>query len=144
MNAQSGSIAGLRVMIVDDSRTIRRSAELMLRQEGCEVVHAVDGFDALAKVVESPLDLIFVDILMPRLDGFQTCALLKRSARLASTPVVMLSSRDGMFDRARGRLAGSGEHLGKPFTKDALLAAVRTHARAAVRPPFPEPMDTPA
>jgi twitching motility two-component system response regulator PilG len=137
----SQSVAGLRIMIVDDSRTIRRSAELMLRQEGCQVLHAVDGFDALGKAEQSRPDLVFVDILMPRLDGYQTCALLKKNATLASTPVVMLSSRDNMFDRARGRLAGSGEHLGKPFTKEALIGAVRAHARSTPRPICPEPTE---
>jgi twitching motility two-component system response regulator PilG len=134
-------LSGLRIMVVDDSKTIRQSAQLMLDQEGCTVVHAVDGFDALARITESPVDLIFIDILMPRLDGYQTCALLKKNPRLAGIPVVMLSGRDNMFDRARGRLAGSGEHLGKPFTKESLVGAVRAHAVQRIPPPAVRPME---
>ena len=122
-------IAGLKVMVIDDSNTIRRSAEIFLGQAGCQVLLAEDGFDALAKIADHNPDVIFVDIMMPRLDGYQTCALIKKNAELASTPVIMLSSRDGLFDRARGRMAGSDEYLTKPFTKDSLLKAVSTHAR---------------
>ncbi|WP_068635334.1 twitching motility response regulator PilG [Thauera butanivorans] len=122
-------IAGLKVMVIDDSNTIRRSAEIFLGQAGCEVLLAEDGFDALAKITDHKPDVIFVDIMMPRLDGYQTCALIKKNARLTSTPVIMLSSRDGLFDRARGRMVGSDEYLTKPFTKDSLLKAVSTHAR---------------
>ncbi|CAM5377183.1 PleD family two-component system response regulator [Thauera mechernichensis] len=121
-------IAGLKVMIIDDSNTIRRSAEIFLGQAGCEVLLAEDGFDALAKITDHRPDVIFVDIMMPRLDGYQTCALIKKNARLASTPVIMLSSKDGLFDRARGRMVGSDEYLTKPFTKDSLLKAVANHA----------------
>jgi twitching motility two-component system response regulator PilG len=119
----------LKVMVIDDSNTIRRSAEIFLAQAGCEVVLAEDGFDALAKITDHLPDVIFVDIMMPRLDGYQTCALIKKNPRLAPTPVIMLSSRDGLFDRARGRMAGSDEYLTKPFTKDSLLRAVASHAR---------------
>ena len=122
-------LAGLKVMVIDDSNTIRRSAEIFLAQAGCEVVLAEDGFDALAKIADHHPDVIFVDIMMPRLDGYQTCALIKKNPRLSPTPVVMLSSRDGLFDRARGRMAGSDEYLTKPFTKDSLLRAVASHAR---------------
>ncbi len=122
-------LAGLKVMVIDDSNTIRRSAEIFLAQAGCEVVLAEDGFDALAKIADHHPDVIFVDIMMPRLDGYQTCALIKKNARLSPTPVIMLSSRDGLFDRARGRMAGSDEYLTKPFTKDSLLRAVASHAR---------------
>ena len=122
-------LAGLKVMVIDDSNTIRRSAEIFLAQAGCEVVLAEDGFDALAKIADSRPDMIFVDIMMPRLDGYQTCALIKKNPRLSPTPVIMLSSRDGLFDRARGRMAGSDEYLTKPFTKDSLLRAVASHAR---------------
>ena len=122
-------IAGLKVMVIDDSNTIRRSAEIFLGQAGCEVLLAEDGFDALAKITDHKPDVIFVDIMMPRLDGYQTCALIKKNARLTATPVIMLSSRDGLFDRARGRMVGSDEYLTKPFTKDSLLKAVSTHAR---------------
>ena len=124
-------IAGLKVMVIDDSNTIRRSAEIFLGQAGCQVLLAEDGFDALAKIADHNPDVIFVDIMMPRLDGYQTCALIKKNARLAATPVIMLSSRDGLFDRARGRMVGSDEYLTKPFTKDSLLKAVATHARQA-------------
>ena len=122
-------LAGLKVMVIDDSNTIRRSAEIFLAQAGCEVVLAEDGFDALAKIADHHPDVIFVDIMMPRLDGYQTCALIKKNPRLSPTPVIMLSSRDGLFDRARGRMAGSDEYLTKPFTKNSLLRAVASHAR---------------
>ncbi|MBI5329103.1 MAG: twitching motility response regulator PilG [Betaproteobacteria bacterium] len=117
-----------KVMVIDDSNTIRRSAEIFLTQAGCEVILAEDGFDALAKIADHHPDLIFVDIMMPRLDGYQTCALIKKNTRFRETPVVMLSSKDGLFDRARGRLVGSDEYLTKPFSKDTLLEAVRKHA----------------
>jgi twitching motility two-component system response regulator PilG len=113
-----------KVLVIDDSNTIRRSAEIFLKQGGHEVVLAEDGFDALAKVNDSRPDLIFCDILMPRLDGYQTCAIIKRNERFAATPVVMLSSKDGVFDKARGRMVGSLEYLTKPFTKNQLLQAV--------------------
>jgi twitching motility two-component system response regulator PilG len=116
---------GLKVLVVDDSNTIRRSAEIFLKQGGHEVLLAEDGFDALSKINDTPPDLIFCDILMPRLDGYQTCAIIKRNARFASIPVVMLSSKDGVFDKARGRMVGSQDYLTKPFTKDQLLTAVQ-------------------
>jgi twitching motility two-component system response regulator PilG len=121
-------IRGTRVMVIDDSNTIRRSAEIFLKQAGCEVILANDGFEALAKINDHQPAIIFCDILMPRLDGYQTCALIKRSPRFSRTPVVMLSSKDGLFDRARGRMVGSSEYLTKPFTKDSLLAAVLQHS----------------
>lgn len=114
-----------KVLVIDDSNTIRRSAEIFLKQGGHDVVLAEDGFDALAKVNDSPPDLIFCDILMPRLDGYQTCAIIKRNQKFANTPIVMLSSKDGVFDKARGRMVGSQEYLTKPFTKDQLLHAVQ-------------------
>lgn len=120
-------LSGVKVMVIDDSNTIRRSAEIFLLQAGCEVILAEDGFDALAKIADHQPDVIFVDIMMPRLDGYQTCALIKKNSRFRSTPVIMLSSKDGLFDRARGRLVGSDEYLTKPFTKDTLLTAVRQH-----------------
>ena len=129
--ASTTDIAGLKVMVIDDSSTIRRSAEIFLVQAGCQVILADDGFDALAKVNDYRPDLIFCDILMPRLDGYQTCALIKKSVRFSGTPVVMLSSKDGLFDRARGRMVGSDEYLTKPFTKDSLLKTVDVHARRA-------------
>ena len=114
-----------KVLVIDDSNTIRRSAEIFLKQGGYEVVLAEDGFDALAKINDTPPDLIFCDILMPRLDGYQTCAIIKRNPRFAPIPVVMLSSKDGVFDKARGRMVGSQDYLTKPFTKDQLLTAVQ-------------------
>ena len=116
---------GAKVLVIDDSNTIRRSAEIFLRQGGHEVLLAEDGFDALAKVNDHDPELIFCDILMPRLDGYQTCAIIKRNPRFANTPVVMLSSKDGIFDKARGRMVGCQEYLTKPFTKDQLLQTVR-------------------
>jgi twitching motility two-component system response regulator PilG len=115
----------LKVLVVDDSNTIRRSAEIFLKQGGHEVLLADDGFDALAKINDYQPDLVFCDILMPRLDGYQTCAIIKRNAKFANIPVVMLSSKDGVFDKARGRMVGSQDYLTKPFTKDQLLHAVQ-------------------
>ncbi len=115
-------------MVIDDSNTIRRSAEIFLVQAGCQVVLAEDGFDALAKIADHQPSIIFCDIMMPRLDGYQTCSLIKKNARYKSTPVIMLSSKDGLFDRVRGRMVGSAEYLTKPFTKDSLLQAVATFA----------------
>ena len=120
----------MRVLVIDDSNTIRRSAEIFLKQGGCEVVLAEDGFDALAKVSDHRPDLIFCDILMPRLDGYQTCAIIKRNEKFSSTPIVMLSSKDGVFDKARGRMVGSQDYLTKPFTKDQLLQAVEQFGAA--------------
>ncbi len=121
-------VRGRKVMVIDDSNTIRRSAEIFLTQAGCQVILAQDGFEALAKISDHEPNIIFCDILMPRLDGYQTCALIKRSPRFSKTPVVMLSSKDGLFDRARGRMVGSSEYLTKPFTKDSLLTAVRQYS----------------
>ncbi len=123
------SLAGVKVMVIDDSNTIRRSAEIFLLQAGCTVILAEDGFDALAKIADHQPELVFVDIMMPRLDGYQTCALIKKNQKFRSTPVVMLSSKDGLFDRARGRMVGSDQYLTKPFTKDSLLKAVGKHVK---------------
>jgi twitching motility two-component system response regulator PilG len=120
----------VRVLVIDDSNTIRRSAELFLRQAGFEVILAEDGFDALAKISDHQPQVIFVDIMMPRLDGYQTCALIKQNPQLKSTPVIMLSSKDGVFDRARGRLAGSDRYLTKPFTQEGLVEAVNQYVRS--------------
>ena len=119
----------VRVLVIDDSNTIRRSAELFLRQAGYEVILAEDGFDALAKISDHQPQVIFVDIMMPRLDGYQTCALIKQNPQLKSTPVIMLSSKDGVFDRARGRLAGSDRYLTKPFTQEGLIEAVTQYVK---------------
>jgi twitching motility two-component system response regulator PilG len=124
-------LAGLRVMVIDDSKTIRRTAETLLKKEGCDVVTATDGFEALAKIADHQPQIVFVDIMMPRLDGYQTCALIKQNALLKVTPVIMLSSKDGVFDRARGRLAGSDRYLTKPFTKEALIEAVEQTLKPA-------------
>jgi twitching motility two-component system response regulator PilG len=118
-----------KVLVIDDSNTIRRSAEIFLRQGGYEVVLAEDGFDALSKVVDHTPELIFCDILMPRLDGYQTCAIIKRNPHFSHVPVIMLSSKDGLFDKARGRMVGSQDYLTKPFTKEQLLRAVEQHRR---------------
>lgn len=128
--AQTAStLGGLKVLVIDDSKTIRRTAETLLKKEGCEVVTAVDGFEALSKIADHRPDIIFVDIMMPRLDGYQTCALIKHNASFKATPVIMLSSKDGLFDRARGRIVGSEQYLTKPFTKDELLGAIQNHVR---------------
>lgn len=119
-----------KVLVIDDSNTIRRSAEIFLKQGGHQVVLAEDGFDALAKLSDYQPDLVFCDILMPRLDGYQTCAIIKRNPQFAGVPVIMLSSKDGLFDKARGRMVGSQDYLTKPFTKDQLLQAVQQHRRA--------------
>jgi len=119
--------SGLKIMVIDDSKTIRRTAENLLRKAGCEVITAVDGFEALSLVADHQPDLIFVDIMMPRLDGYQTCALIKGNKAYSDIPVVMLSSKDGLFDRAKGRLAGSDQYLTKPFTREELLDAIRRH-----------------
>jgi len=121
------NLAGTKVMVIDDSNTIRRSAEIFLKAAGCEVILAEDGFDALAKIADQHPQVIFVDIMMPRLDGYQTCALIKRNAKFKSTPVIMLSSKDGLFDRARGRMAGSDQYLTKPFTQESLIDAVNSY-----------------
>lgn len=123
------NLADVKVMVIDDSNTIRRSAEIFLKQSGCKVILAEDGFDALAKISNLLPDLIFVDIMMPRLDGYQTCALIKRNPRYKSIPVIMLSSKDGLFDRARGRMVGSDQYLTKPFTQESLLEAITTYAQ---------------
>jgi twitching motility two-component system response regulator PilG len=128
----SADSSRLRIMVIDDSSTIRRSAEIFLGQAGYQVVLAEDGFDALAKMNDHKPALIFCDILMPRLDGYQTCALIKKSAKFHATPVIMLSSKDGLFDRARGAMVGSDAYLTKPFTKDSLLKTVREYAAEAV------------
>ncbi|AWM79108.1 pilus assembly protein PilG [Gammaproteobacteria bacterium ESL0073] len=117
----------LKVMVIDDSKTIRRTAETLLKKAGCEVFTAVDGFDALAKIADNQPNIIFVDIMMPRLDGYQTCALIKNNSLFKLTPVIMLSSKDGLFDRAKGRIVGSDQYLTKPFSKDELLGAIKTH-----------------
>ncbi len=122
---------GLKAMVIDDSKTIRRTAETLLKKVGCEVVTAVDGFDALAKIADNKPDIIFVDIMMPRLDGYQTCALIKNNKDFQDTPVVMLSSKDGLFDRAKGRIVGSDQYLTKPFSRDELLGAITEHVSHA-------------
>ncbi len=116
-------------MVIDDSKTIRRTAETLLKKEGCEVITANDGFEALSKITDHNPDIIFVDIMMPRLDGYQTCSLIKHNQKFKDTPVIMLSSKDGLFDRARGRIVGSEQYLTKPFTKEELLGAIEQHAR---------------
>lgn len=123
-------LRGVKVLVIDDSKTIRRSAENLLTREGYDVITATDGFDALAKIADSRPEIIFVDIMMPRLDGYQTCAIIKNNDKFRATPVIMLTSKDGLFDKARGRIVGSDHYLTKPFTKDELLEAVREKAPA--------------
>lgn len=123
-SSASRSLSGLKILVVDDSKTIRRTAETLLTKEGCQVFTAIDGFDALSKIADHQPDLIFVDIMMPRLDGYETCSLIKHNKVFKETPVIMLSSKDGLFDRARGRIVGSEQYLTKPFTKDELLGAI--------------------
>lgn len=129
--AEAVDLNGIKVMIVDDSNTIRRSAEIFLEQAGCHVILAEDGFDALAKIADHQPAMVFCDVMMPRLDGYQTCALIKQNPRFRDTPVIMLSSKDGLFDRARGRMVGADEYLTKPFTKDSLLQSVAAFARTS-------------
>ncbi|ENU81458.1 MULTISPECIES: twitching motility response regulator PilG [unclassified Acinetobacter] len=124
---QENNPKNLKVMVIDDSKTIRRTAETLLQREGYEVVTAVDGFEALSKIAETNPDIVFVDIMMPRLDGYQTCALIKNSQQYQNIPIIMLSSKDSLFDQAKGRIVGSDQYLTKPFSKDELIDAIRTH-----------------
>jgi twitching motility two-component system response regulator PilG len=130
-SAQDQASLNVKVMVIDDSKTIRRSAETLLKKAGCEVVTAIDGFEALAKITVHKPDIIFVDIMMPRLDGYQTCALIKNNQTFKATPVIMLSSKDSIFDRARGRIVGSEKYLTKPFSKEDLINAITTHVGGA-------------
>ena len=127
--AEAGNLTGVKVMVIDDSKTIRRTAETLLKKEGCEVITATDGFEALSKITDHRPDIIFIDIMMPRLDGYQTCALIKRNKSYKETPVILLTSKDGLFDRARGRIVGSDQYLTKPFTREELLGAIKQYVR---------------
>jgi twitching motility two-component system response regulator PilG len=129
--ATEPSLQGIKVMVIDDSKTIRRTAETLLKKAGCEVITATDGFEALSKITDQNPDVIFIDIMMPRLDGYQTCALIKNNHLYKNTPVILLTSKDGLFDRARGRIVGSDQYLTKPFTKDELLSAITEHVNVA-------------
>lgn len=131
MTEENADITGLKVMVIDDSKTIRRTAETLLKKAGCDVITATDGFEALSVIADNHPDIIFVDIMMPRLDGYQTCALIKNNKEFQQTPVIMLSSKDSLFDRARGRVVGSDQYLTKPFTKEELLGAIREFAMPA-------------
>ena len=126
-NGLANGLDGLKVMVIDDSKTIRRTAETLLKKAGFDVVTAADGFEALSVIADQRPDIIFVDVMMPRLDGYQTCALIKHNQVFKRTPVIMLSSKDGLFDKARGRIVGSEQYLTKPFTKDELLGAIKRH-----------------
>ena len=130
-SVQNQAALNVKVMVIDDSKTIRRSAETLLKKAGCEVVTAVDGFEALAKITVHKPDIIFVDIMMPRLDGYQPCALIKNNQNFKATPVIMLSSKDSIFDRARGRIVGSERYLTKPFSSEDLINAITTHVAHA-------------
>ena len=127
----SNAASTVRVLVIDDSNTIRRSAEIFLGQAGCDVILAEDGFDALAKIADHHPDIIFCDIMMPRLDGYQTCSVIKSNGRFRATPVIMLSSKDGIFDKARGKLAGSEQFITKPFTREDLLEAIQQHVHVS-------------
>ena len=124
-------MSAVKVMVIDDSNTIRKSTETILSKEGFEVLTAADGFEAMSMITDNHPDIIFVDIMMPRLDGYQTCSLIKNNRHFKNTPVVMLSSKDGLFDRARGRIAGSDQHINKPFSKEELLGAIHEHVKTA-------------
>lgn len=126
------NLSGLKVMVIDDSNTIRKTAETLLGKAGCDVITAIDGFDSLSKIVEWRPDIIFIDIMMPRLDGYQTCSLVKSNTEFRATPVVMLSSKDGLFDRAKGRSSGADDYLTKPFSRDELFDAIVRHVAPAV------------
>ena len=127
MSEEKTEFSGLKVMVIDDSKTIRRTAEKLLKNAGCDVVTAENGFEALPIISTSHPDIIFIDIMMPRLDGYQTCSLIKNNTVFKDTPVIMLSSKDGLFDRAKGRVVGAEQYLTKPFARDDLLNAIRTH-----------------
>jgi len=114
----------MKVMLIDDSKTIRKSVELYMKESGHDVILANDGYEALSKISEHHPDLIFVDITMPRLDGYQTCALIKQNHRYKNIPVLMLSSKSGLFDKAKGRVVGADDYLTKPFTKKSLLETI--------------------
>lgn len=129
MQEKAGDYDGLKVMVIDDSKTIRRTAETLLKKQGCDVMTATDGYEALSKIAEYKPDIVFIDIMMPRLDGYQTCALIKHNQSFKRTPVVMLSSKDSIFDKARGRIVGSEDYLTKPFTREDLLGALDMHAQ---------------
>ncbi len=121
------AMSGIKVMVIDDSSTIRKSAEIFLRESGCNVILAQNGFEAMSKIVESNPDIIFLDIVMPRLDGYQACMLIKKNPQYQSIPVIMLSSKDGLFDKAKGRMAGSDSYLTKPFTAESLLSVIQNY-----------------
>lgn len=127
MSEEKSEFSDLKVMVIDDSKTIRRTAEKLLSNAGCTVLTAENGFEALPIINSQRPDLLFIDILMPRLDGYQTCSLVKSNPKFSDIPVIMLSSKDGLFDRARGRVAGAEQYLTKPFTREDLLGAIRTH-----------------
>jgi len=127
VNDEKTEFSGLKVLVIDDSKTIRRTAETLLKKVGCNVVTAENGFEALPIISSNHPDIIFIDIMMPRLDGYQTCSLIKNNAQFKNTPVIMLSSKDGLFDKAKGRIVGSDQYLTKPFSKDELLNTIRNH-----------------
>jgi twitching motility two-component system response regulator PilG len=121
------SFEGIKVVVIDDSKTIRRTAETLLKKAGCQVITATDGFESLSKVMEHQPNIIFVDIMMPRLDGYQTCALIKNNQTFKKIPIVMLSSKDGLFERARSRIVGAEHYMTKPFTREELLNTIKAY-----------------
>lgn len=135
--------SGLKVMVIDDSNTIRRTAETLLSKAGCEVITAIDGFDSLSKIADNIPSVIFVDIMMPRLDGYQTCALIKNNSQFKHIPVIMLSSKDGLFDKAKGRIVGADDYLTKPFSKTELFEALDRFSNSEAADEVPESMDSP-
>ena len=139
MSDNQTEFSDLKVMVIDDSKTIRRSAETLLKKAGCEVLTAENGFEALPIISNQRPDILFIDIMMPRLDGYQTCSLVKSNPKFSDIPIVMLSSKDGLFDRAKGRVVGAEEYLTKPFTREDLLGAIRTHSPTKESEPEPEP-----
>lgn len=128
MEESNKTLKGIKVMIIDDSSTIRKSAEMFLKSSGCEVILAEDGFEAMHKIVDNQPDIIFIDIVMPRLDGYQACMLIKKNPIYQSIPVIMLSSKDGLFDKAKGRIAGSNDYLTKPFSSENLIDFIHKYA----------------
>jgi twitching motility two-component system response regulator PilG len=131
IDLENYNLEGLKIMLVDDSKTILRSAEMFLAEKkGCQVITAEDGFESLSLISKDRPDIIFMDIMMPKLDGYQTCALIKSNEEYADIPVIMLSSKHNLFDMARGRLSGSEKYLTKPFTHDDLIGAIVSHIHA--------------
>lgn len=119
-----------KVMVIDDSSTIRRSAELFLSNAGYTVITVEDGFDGLVRIMDEMPDLIFIDVLMPKLDGLQTCQIIKRNSLFKDVPVIFLSSKDSEIDKAKGLLMGANDYLTKPFTKESIIEIVKKYIKS--------------